>query len=157
MAQPEIGELAPDFTLPTDTIGDFTLSDHRGRPVVIFFYSTDDTESCTNENLAFAELQAEFDALNALVVGISPNSVAEHAKFRAKYGLSSVLVADPDHKAIDAFGVWGPKKFMGRDVVALIRTTFLIDAEGRIADIWKVLRVKPHPAIVLERVKQLTT
>lgn len=157
MAQPEIGEPAPDFTLPTDTIGDFTLSEHRGRPVVIFFYSTDGTESCTNENLAFADQQSEFDALNALVVGISPNSVAEHAKFRAKYGLSSVLAADPDHKAIDAFGVWGPKKFMGRDMIALIRTTFLIDAEGRIADKWKVSRVKPHPTIVLERLRQLNS
>lgn len=156
MTQPEIGEVAPDFTLQTDTEGAFTLSHSFGRPIVLFFYPADDTPGCTTQNCTFTALKPEFDKHNALLVGISPDSLADHAKFRAKYGLQAIMVADPEHRAIDAYGVWGPKQFMGRDYVGLIRSTFLIDVEGRIADKWKVLRTKPHAEIVLERVKLLT-
>lgn len=156
MAQPDIGDLAPDFTLPTDDGSPFTLSANLGQPVVLFFYPADDTPGCTTQNCAFSSLKPEFDALGISLVGISPDSVGDHAKFRAKYGLQTIMAADPEHIAISAYGVWGPKKFMGRDYEGLIRTTFLVDATGHIADKWQVFRTKPHAQIVLDRTRTLS-
>lgn len=151
----DIGSKAPDFALPTDRNETFRLSEHTGSPVVLVFYPQDDTEGCTIENIEFTQLMPEFRRLGAEVVGISPDSVADHCKFRDKYQLSLTLAADPEHKAIGAYGVWGPKTTFGRDYIGLIRTTFLIDANGRIAGIWRVNRIKAHAAEVLEAARAL--
>ncbi len=150
MAATGIGTQAPDFALTTDSGEVFRLSAHRGAPVVLVFYPQDDTEGCTLENLEFTRLMPDFRALGVQVVGISPDTVAKHCSFRGKYGLTLTLAADPDHEAIAAYGVWGPKSTFGRDYVGLIRTTFLIGRDGGIARIWPVKRIKGHAAQVLE-------
>lgn len=155
MASIEIGEKAPDFVLATDRNEVFRLSEHAGSPVVLVFYPQDDTEGCTIENIEFTQLMPEFRNLGAEVVGISPDSVADHCKFRDKYQLTLTLAADPERRAIDAYGVWGPKTTFGRDYVGLIRTTFLIGPDGRIAGIWRVNRIKAHAAEVLEATRAL--
>lgn len=150
-----IGAPAPDFALATDSGGVFRLSEHRGSPVVLVFYPQDDTEGCTLENREFTQLMPDFRGLGAHVVGISPDSVAEHCRFRDKYDLKLVLAADPDHQAIAAYGVWGPKTTFGRAYTGLIRTTFLVGPDGAIAGIWRVARIKGHAAQVLEATRAL--
>ena len=147
---------APGFVLTTDTGAVFNLADHRGRFVVLFFYPQDDTEGCTVENCEFSNLAAEFDALSADVLGISPDTVADHARFRARYGLKSHLAADPDHVAIAAYGVWGDKKLFGRPYRGLIRTTFVVAPDGSIAAVLPVTRIKGHAEEVLGIVRSLS-
>lgn len=151
----KIGAMAPDFALPTDSGTIFKLSAHRGHPVILFFYPQDDTEGCTIENRQFSELAGEFAALGVSLLGISPDSVASHCAFRDKYELSAPLAADPDRTAIEAFGVWGEKTTFGHHHIGLIRTTFLVNSEGRIAEIFKVTRIKGHAANVLESARKL--
>ncbi len=148
MAQPKPGDPAPDFTLPTDQ-GTVTLSTLRGAPVVLYFYPKDDTEGCTIESIEFTGLRDEFAALGVRVIGISPDTVADHEKFRAKHGLGIELAADPDRTAIDAYGVWGEKTTFGKTYTGLIRTTFLVAADGTIAQVWPVLKIKGHAEQVL--------
>jgi peroxiredoxin Q/BCP len=155
MTNIDIGKKAPDFALTTDRDETFRLSEHKGSPVVLVFYPQDDTEGCTIENIEFTQLMPEFRKLGAEVVGISPDSVADHCKFRDKYQLALTLAADPDHQAIDAYDVWGPKTTFGHDYVGLIRTTFLIGSDGRIAGIWRVNRIKAHAAAVLDATRAL--
>lgn len=153
----EIGDQAPDFTLATDSGTDFTLSGKRGEAVVLFFYPKDDTEGCTIENLEFTALADEFKSAGATLVGISPDSVEDHCRFRDKFELGIPLAADPDHKAIGPYGVWGEKTNFGKKYMGLIRTTYLVDANGAVASIWKVSRVKEHAAKVLEATRYLST
>lgn len=153
----DIGAKAPDFALTTDRNETFRLSEHKGSPVVLVFYPQDDTEGCTTENIEFTRLIPEFRALGAEVVGISPDSVADHCKFRDKYQLALTLAADPDHRAIEAYGVWGPKTTFGHDYVGLIRTTFLIGPDGRIAAMWRVNRIKGHAVAVLDATRALAS
>lgn len=143
------GDPAPDFTLPRDDGSSFTLSAERGKPVVIFFYPEDDSGGCVDENVEFSDLSAQFAARGAVLVGISPDDLASHAKFRDKYGLQVPLAADPDHLAIEAFGLWQMKKLYGREFMGLIRTSFIIDADGRIARIIRATRIKGHAAKML--------
>jgi len=149
MTHLNIGDLAPDFTLPLDDGTSFTLSGVRGRPVVLFFYPEDDSGGCVDENVEFSDLSAEFSARGALLVGVSPQDTESHTKFRAKYGLKVPLIADPEHKAIEGFGLWQMKKLYGREFMGLIRTSFIIDAEGRIARIIRATRIKGHAAKML--------
>lgn len=151
----DIGKKAPDFALATDRSETFRLSEHKGSPVVLVFYPQDGTEGCTIENIEFTQLMPEFKKLGAEVVGISPDSVADHCKFRDKFQLALTLAADPDHQAIDAYDVWGPKSTFGHDYAGLIRTTFLIGPDGKIAGIWRVNRIKAHAADVLEATRAL--
>jgi peroxiredoxin Q/BCP len=144
------GDMAPDFTLPLDDGSSFHLAAERGRPVVLFFYPQDNTSGCTNENLEFSERAEAFARLGARLVGISPDPVAAHVKFRSKYNLLVPLAADPDRVAIDAFGLWQPKKLYGREFMGLIRTSFLIDAQGRVARIVRATRVRGHAQKMLE-------
>lgn len=143
------GDPAPDFTLSRDDGSSFTLSAERGKPVVIFFYPEDDSGGCVDENVEFSDLSAQFAARGAVLVGISPDDLASHAKFRAKYGLQVPLAADPDHLAIEAFGLWQMKKLYGREFMGLIRTSFIIGADGRIARIIRATRIKGHAAKML--------
>lgn len=143
------GDPAPDFTLPRDDGSSFTLSAERGKPVVIYFYPEDDSGGCVDENVEFSDLAEQFAARGAVLVGISPDDLASHAKFRAKYGLKVPLAADPDHLAIGGFGLWQMKKLYGREFMGLIRTSFIIGADGRIARIIRATRIKGHAAKML--------
>lgn len=149
------GDTAPDFTLPTDSGEDFTLSAQRGQPVVLFFYPKDNTPGCTVENREFSEHAEQFAELGVHLVGISPDTVEDHARFRKAHDLKPVLAADPEHKVSEAYGFWGEKKNYGKTYMGLIRGTVLIDAEGRVAQSWVVRRTAGHAAKVLEAAEAL--
>ena len=155
MAAPNVGSMAPDFELPTADGTSFRLSAQRGHPVVLYFYPQDDTEGCTLENIRFSELRPEFEKLGVAVVGISPDTVDDHCEFRDKYGLGVILAADPTRQVVEAYGLWQPKKTFGREYVGLVRTSFLVAADGRIDRIWEVKRIKGHAEEVLEAAQQL--
>ena len=150
----EPGHTAPDFSLPTDS-GQIALAKLRGKPAVVYFYPKDDTSGCTAEAQAFTELAGAFKAAGATVIGISPDSVAAHAKFRAKYGLSVVLGADEDKKVAGAYGVWVEKSMYGKKYMGVERSTFLIDKAGKIAHIWRKVKVPGHADEVLAAAKAL--
>jgi len=155
MAKLAVGRKAPEFELPGDGGGVIKLADLLGRPVVLFFYPQDDTETCTKEAVAFSQLKGEFDKLGARLVGLSPDSQRKHDKFKAKYDLRMALASDPERRAIEAYGVWGEKTTFGRTYMGVERTTFLIDAAGKINRIWRVERVAGHAEDVLEAVRAL--
>jgi peroxiredoxin Q/BCP len=155
MAQPEIGQQAPDFDLPRDGGGSLKLSDLRGKPVIVYFYPKDDTSGCTTEGKDFSALLPEFEKAGATVIGISPDSAKSHDKFKAKHGLSVVLVADEDKSAIQDYGVWVEKSMYGRKFMGVERTTILIDNDGRVARVWNKVKVANHAAEVLEATKAL--
>ena len=151
----EIGQKAPDFTLPDDKGGSFTLSKHRGKPVVVEFYCEDGTEGCEVENREFSALSPEFRKLGVEVIGISPQDVESHRKFRAKNGFAHPLLADTDLKANKAYDVWQQKKLWGREYMGTIRVTYLVDAAGKIAGVFHARRIKGHARTVLEGAKAL--
>jgi len=144
------GDPAPDFSLPTDVGGRTSLSDWRGRKVVLYFYPSDDTETCTAEAIAFNRLTAAFGVVHTIILGISPDSVASHVKFKRKHRLHLALAADEDRSVIEAYGVWREKTLFGRTYMGVERTTFLIDEEGRVAQVWRKVRVKGHAEAVLK-------
>lgn len=154
---PEVieGVVAPDFTLPLDNGQTFSLSEHRGRPVVLFFYPEDDSGGCKDENIEFSERAAAFAELGVTLVGISPDSLESHGKFRRKYNLQVPLAADPDRLAIEAFGLWRLKKLYGREFMGVIRATVIIDAEGRIWRIMRATRILGHAQKVFEAAAEL--
>lgn len=154
MARPQVGDLAPDFTLPSDN-DSITLSSLKGKPVVLYFYPKDDTSGCTKEAIAFSQLKPEFDKLGARVIGLSPDSAEKHAKFRKKHELTVDLAADEDKTALEAYGVWLEKSMYGRKYMGVERTSFLIDAEGRIAHVWEKVKVDGHAEAVLEATRAL--
>ena len=152
---PEPGSMAPDFTLPRDGGGTITLSSLRPAPVVLYFYPRDDTTGCTAEALAFTALASEFAARGAVVVGISKDSVARHDRFIAKHGLGVVLASDAGGDVCERYGTWVEKRMYGKTFMGIERATFLIDGEGRIARIWRKVRVAGHAEEVLEAVRAL--
>ncbi|QYO78414.1 peroxiredoxin [Devosia salina] len=143
------GEPAPDFSLALDDGTTLTRADLKGRPAVLFFYPEDDSGGCVDENQEFSALAAEFAARGAVLVGVSPDTLESHRKFRAKYGLTIPLGADPDRQTIEAFGLWQLKKLYGREFMGLVRTSFILDAEGRVARIIRATRIKGHAAKML--------
>lgn len=151
----ELGKTAPDFTLPDDRGGSFKLSAHRGKPVVLEFYCEDGTEGCEVENREFNALLPEFQKLGAEMVGISPQSVESHRKFREKNGFGQPLLADTDLKANKAYDVWQQKKLWGREYMGTIRVTYLVDAKGRIAGVFHARRIKGHAQAVLDATREL--
>ena len=157
MTHLKAGDSAPDFTLALDDGSNFALSAQRGKPVVIFFYPEDDSGGCTDENVEFSDLSAEFAALGAVLLGISPNDIDSHNKFRAKYELKVPLAADPERLAFEGFGIWQLKKLYGREFMGLVRTSFIIDAQGKIAAIIRATRIKGHAAKVLAALDEVTT
>ncbi|HEV7324582.1 MAG TPA: peroxiredoxin [Bosea sp. (in: a-proteobacteria)] len=146
---------APDFTLPTDGGGSFTLSSLRGRKIVLYAYPQDDTTSCTNEALSFDALRDDFAAAGTTVIGISPDSVKRHDKFKQKYDLKLTLVSDEERKAIEAYGLWVEKQMYGRHYMGVERSTFLIDQAGKIVRVWTKVRVKGHAEAVLAAAREL--
>ncbi|MFO7757834.1 MAG: peroxiredoxin [Roseovarius sp.] len=152
---PETSETAPDFTLPRDGGDRVSLSDLRPGPVVLFFYPRDDTSGCTKEAIAFSGLKSEFDAAGATVIGISKDSVASHEKFRDKHDLTVPLLSDADDETCEAYGVWTEKNMYGKKFFGIERSTFLIDGAGRIARVWRKVKVPGHAEEVLEAVRAL--
>ena len=152
---PDVSDIAPDFTLPRNGGGTVSLSEQRGRAVVLFFYPRDDTPGCTKESIGFSEqLQAFIDA-GANVFGISRDSVAEHDKFVAKHELTTPLLSDESQGVCEEYGVWIEKNMYGRKFMGIQRSTFLIDTKGRIARIWRKVKVPGHVNEVLEAVRTL--
>ena len=155
LSMPDIGAKAPDFKLSTDTGEALKLSKLKGAPVVLFFYPKDDTSGCTAEAKDFTRLAADFDAAGAHVLGISPDGVASHAKFKTKHDLGVTLLADEDKTVVETYGVWVEKSMYGRKYMGVERSTFLIDAKGRISDIWRKVKVPGHADEVLTAAKAL--
>jgi thioredoxin-dependent peroxiredoxin len=149
------GDPAPDFELPTDGGGRARLKDLKGKPVVIYFYPKDDTSGCTAEAIAFNRLRVEFAAAGAMVVGVSPDSKASHDKFKHKHDLKIALAADTERSAIEAYGVWKEKSMYGRKYFGVERSTFLIDRNGRIAKVWRKVKVTGHADEVLAATEAL--
>ena len=141
MADLDVGDLAPQFDLPQDGGGSFSLAASAGKPVVLYFYPQDDTTSCTQAG--------------AVVIGLSPDNVKKHDKFKSKYNLTVDLAADEERKVIEAYHLWVEKSMYGRKYMGVERATFLIDRDGRIARIWRKVRVKGHAEDVLEAVRAL--
>jgi peroxiredoxin Q/BCP len=157
MTMPAEGATAPDFTATIDDGTTLTLSSLRGAPVVLFFYPKDDTPGCTVEACAFQTALPHFDGINAKIIGVSPDSVKKHIKFKEKFGLEYPLVADTEHAVSDLYGVWGEKKFMGRKYMGVNRTTFLIDAKGRIAHVFEKVKPDGHATEVATAIKELSS
>ena len=152
---PEIGDTAPDFTLATDGGGEFSLSAQKGNPVVVYFYPKDDTSGCTKQAIAFTESLGEFEKAGAKIIGISPDSVTKHDKFKAKHELAVTLGADEEKAILEAYGVWVEKSMYGRKYMGVERSTFLVDGDGKIAQMWRKVKVPGHAEKVLAAVKEL--
>jgi thioredoxin-dependent peroxiredoxin len=144
------GDLAPDFTAPTSGGGKITLSDLRGKNVILYFYPKDNTPGCTKEACAFRDDFEDFRKQGAVILGVSTDSAKKHDHFAAKYQLPFTLVADDDKKIVQAYGVWGPRKFMGIPYVGTGRVTFLIGPDGRIKKIWDKVKPAAHSREILE-------
>ncbi len=139
----EVGKKAPDFTSTDESGKKVSLKDYKGKKVVLYFYPTDDTPTCTTEACSFRD---NFSRLkkHAVVIGVSPDTEASHTKFKTKYDLPFTLLADTDHSIVQAYGVWREKKTFGKTYIGVVRTTFIIDEKGYISHVFNVLRVKGH-------------
>ncbi len=137
----EAGAAAPEFTLTSDSGETVSLSSLRGKPVVLYFYPKDDTPGCTTQACGIRDAWGEFERRGAVVLGVSPDAEASHAKFREKYDLPFPLLADPDHATAEAYGVWVEKKNYGKTYMGIERSTFVIDGDGNVAKVMR--RVKP--------------
>ena len=149
------GDQAPDFALARDGGGKVALKDFKGRKLVLYFYPKDDTSGCTAEAIAFTQAKAAFAKAGTAVAGISKDSVAAHDKFKAKHTLDLTLGSDPDGVTCAAYGVWTEKSMYGRKYMGIERSTFLIDAKGRIARVWRKVKVPGHAEEVLAAAKAL--
>jgi peroxiredoxin Q/BCP len=151
---PAVGQPAPDFTLRSTDDTEVSLSSFKGKQaVVLYFYPKDDTPGCTAEACAFRDLRTLFHEHGAEILGVSPDTVASHKKFQAKYHLTFPLLADPDHAVAERYGVWQQKKFMGRQYMGIARTTFVIDKDGTIKAVFPNVKVEGHADQVLEAIK----
>jgi peroxiredoxin len=148
------GDAAPDFDLPSDGDGHVRLADFKGKKLVLYFYPKDDTSGCTSEAQAFTAAADEFKAAGAVVVGVSKDSVKSHDKFKAKYDLNFPLGSDAEGAAVEAYGVWVEKSMYGRKYMGIERATYLIDGSGRIAKVWRKVKVTGHAADVLKAVRE---
>ena len=146
---------APDFELPDETGKIRHLSDFRGQPVILYFYPKDDTPGCTTEACNFRDDYSAYIDSGVTILGVSPDSVQSHVKFKEKYKLPFLLLADEGHRVCDEYGVWGPKKMMGREYEGVLRTTFLIDSKGRIQRVFENVKPADHSAELLEAVHQI--
>jgi peroxiredoxin Q/BCP len=144
-----VNDLAPDFTLPDDNDTLHTLSDYRGHPVVLYFYPKDDTPGCTTEACSFRDDYSAYQRAGVIILGVSPDNEKSHANFKLKYNLPYTLLADPEHKICEMYDVWGLKKFMGREYMGVLRTTFLIAQDGKILKIFENVKPSYHSKEVL--------
>lgn len=151
----ERGEKAPDFCLPDKDNNSVCLNDFKGKWVILYFYPKDNTKGCTLEAVDFTENLKDFEPMNAVVLGVSPDSVKSHQKFAEKHQLKVTLLSDPDHTTLENYGVWQLKKMYGRAYYGVVRSTFLIDPEGVIVHAWKTVNVKNHVTTVKEKLHEL--
>jgi thioredoxin-dependent peroxiredoxin len=143
------GDNAPDFTLSSDAGEEVTLSSLRGRPVVLYFYPKDDTPGCTAQACGIRDAYGEFEQAGAIVLGVSPDSVKKHVKFKDKYDLPFTLLADPEHELAERYGVWNEKKYMGRSYMGVSRTTFVIGPDGTVVKVREKVKPATHADDVL--------
>lgn len=153
--QPEVGNKAPDFKGLSDTIGEISLEQFKGKNIVLYFYPKDMTPGCTTEGIDFTALLPQFENANTVVIGVSKDSEARHQKFRDKHDLKILLLADEEGNTLEAYGAWGQKKLYGRTFLGIIRCTFLIDSNGVVRRVWPKVKVKGHAQEVLDAVKEL--
>jgi peroxiredoxin Q/BCP len=151
----KIGDLAPDFCLPDKDNKVACLRDFKGTWLILYFYPRDNTSGCTREAVDFTDALDEFKKLNAVVLGVSADSVESHSKFAAKYQLKVTLLSDGDHEVLDQYGVWQLKRLYGREFRGVVRSTFLISPEGKIAYVWPRVKVKGHVEAVKRRLMEL--
>jgi len=149
------GSPAPDFTLPADGGGEVTLAKLKGKAVILYFYPRDDTPGCTKEACSFRDNLPKFSRAGATVIGVSTDPPKKHDKFKAKYELPFALVSDEEHEVAEAYGVWVEKNRYGRKYMGTERATFLIDAKGKIARIWRKVKVEGHADEVLAAAKEM--
>jgi peroxiredoxin Q/BCP len=149
------GEMAPDFELETDSGESVRLSDYRGKPVVLYFYPKDNTPGCTKEACDIRDAWSEFERHGAVVLGVSADSVSSHERFRTKYQLPFTLLADTEHTVAESYGVWKPKKFAGKSFLGIVRSTFLIDAEGKVVKVWPKVDPAKHADWVLSQIESV--
>jgi peroxiredoxin Q/BCP len=150
-----IGDKAPEFSASTDGGGTVSLKDLKDKKIVLYFYPKDMTPGCTAESCGFRDALPYFSKINAEIIGVSKDSVKRHDKFKEKYELPFMLAADEDGKMCEAYGVWQEKKNYGKTYMGIVRSTFLIDEKGKIAAVWRNLRVKGHVENVLEEAQKL--
>jgi peroxiredoxin Q/BCP len=151
----EVGDQAADFCLPNQDDEEICLRDIKGRWIVLYFYPKDNTPGCTTEACDFTAAQPDFEGLDAIVLGVSPDSPKKHRNFIEKKDLSITLLADEDKALCNLFGVWQLKKFMGKEYMGVVRSTFIIDPEGKVAAVWTKVRVKGHVDEVQEKLESL--
>lgn len=151
----EVGQDAPDFTLPADGGGTVRLSALRGRPVVLYFYPKDDTPGCTKEACGFRDAMPAFTGIDAEIIGISKDNVSSHDKFKAKHALPFVLASDAEGTVCEDYGVWIEKSMYGRKYMGIERATFLIDGDGKVRGVWRKVKVPGHVDAVLEAAQAL--
>lgn len=152
----EEGKKAPAFTLTADGGSKVRLSELKGQPVVLYFYPKDDTPGCTKQACAFRDRSKELKKLGAAIFGISPDTVESHEKFRDKFDLNFPLLADPDHKIAEKYGAWREKNMYGKKSMGIQRSTFVIDAAGKVAKLWKRVKVDGHDEQVLKALQDLS-
>jgi thioredoxin-dependent peroxiredoxin len=155
MSDVTIGQIAPDFWLPTDIEDSVTPASLKGKTIILYFYPKDDTTGCTAQAIAFSGLKAEFDAANAIVIGISKDKLTSHKKFRTKYDLNVVLASDFERQTAESFGVWVEKSMYGRTYMGMERSTFIIDQNSVITHIWRKVKVAGHAEEVLRVVQKM--
>ena len=155
MPELNVGDAAPEFDLPTDGGGRVALAELKGRPFVIYFYPKDDTSGCTSEAKAFSEMKAQFEAAGAKVVGVSKDSAISHDKFKAKHDLTLTLASDESGAMLERYGVWVEKSMYGRKYMGVDRATFLVGADGHVAQAWRKVKVPGHVDTVLKAVRSL--
>ena len=143
------GEPAPDFTLTSDAGEQVSLSDFRGKPVVLYFYPKDDTPGCTAQASGIRDAYGEFEGAGAVVLGVSPDNVKQHVKFKEKYGLPFTLLADPEHEVAERYGVWGEKRYKGQTYWGVSRSTFLVAPDGTVAKVMHDVNPLSHADDVL--------
>ena len=152
---PVAGKKAPAFDLPASGGGNISLASLKGKPVVLYFYPKDDTPGCTVEANEFRDVMPQFEALGVVVLGVSPDSVAKHCKFIAKFGLNFQLLADEEHTVTERYGLWVEKSMYGKKYMGVQRATFLIDATGKVAVVWPKVKPEGHAAEVLAAAQAL--
>ena len=150
-----VGSKAPDFDLPVAEGETINLKGLKGKNVVLYFYPKDDTPGCTKEAIAFTQAKGDFEAANTTIIGVSADSLKKHEKFASKHDLAITLASDEENQAIEAYGVWVEKNMYGKKYMGIERATYLIDAEGKIAQVWRKVKVPGHVDKVLEAAREL--
>ena len=151
----EVGDLAPDFSAPNNGGGNSALKHYRGRNLILYFYPKDGTPGCTSEASGFRDHLETFNGLNTSIIGVSRDSLKRHINFSKKNQLNFPLISDADGKICEKYGVWQQKQNYGRSYMGIVRSTFLINSEGSVAEVWKNVRIKGHIEAVIEAVKKI--